>query len=85
MQQLSASQASPEVTINEAFETLGWAEVYGKNHPTTTGLIWGYYGGRWGECHHRRHGDAHKRGHELRRHAAQLWRRQHFDHHDQLG
>lgn len=48
MQQLSASQASPDVTINEAFETLGWAEVYGKNHAATTGLTWGYYGGRWG-------------------------------------
>lgn len=48
MQQLSASQASPEATVNEAFETLAWSEVYGKRHATTTGLTWGYYGGRWG-------------------------------------
>lgn len=48
MQQIAASQASPEVTINEAFETLGHQEVYGKSHSTTTGLTWGYYGGRWG-------------------------------------
>lgn len=48
MQTLSASQASPEVPINENFETIGWAEVYGKRHPVTTGLTWGFYGGRWG-------------------------------------
>jgi len=48
LQQLSASQASPEVPINENFETLEAIAVYGKKHPTTTGLTWGYYGGRWG-------------------------------------
>lgn len=48
MQQLSASQSSAEVPINENFETLNWAAVYGKRQPVTTGLTWGYYGGRWG-------------------------------------
>lgn len=48
MQQLSESQANPEVPINENFETLEHQSVYGKKHPTTTGLTWGYYGGRWG-------------------------------------
>ncbi|MBK8772749.1 MAG: hypothetical protein IPM06_20295 [Rhizobiales bacterium] len=48
MQTLSSSQASPEVPINENFETLDHAAVYGKAHATTTGLTWGYYGGRWG-------------------------------------
>lgn len=48
MQTLSASQASPEVPINENFETLQAFEVYGKRHPVTTGLTWGYYGGTWG-------------------------------------
>lgn len=48
MQVLTASQASPEVPINENFETLQHQQVYGKKHPTTTGLTWGYYGGRWG-------------------------------------
>ena len=48
MQTLSASQASPEVPINENFETMGHQEVYGKRHPVTTGLTWGFYGGRWG-------------------------------------
>lgn len=48
MQTLSSSQASPEVPINENFETLDHVSVYGKAHATTTGLTWGYYGGRWG-------------------------------------
>jgi hypothetical protein len=48
MQQLSSSQASPEVPINENFETLEHQQVYGKRHPATTGLTWAYYGGRWG-------------------------------------
>ena len=48
MQQLTTSQASPEVPINENFETLSWASVYGKRHAATVGLTWAYYGGRWG-------------------------------------
>lgn len=48
MQQISSSQASPEVPINENFETLLSAAIYGKRHQVTTGLTWGYYGGRWG-------------------------------------
>jgi hypothetical protein len=43
-----ASQASPEVIVNENFDTLSWAAVYGRRHSITTGLTWGYYGGRWG-------------------------------------
>ena len=48
MQQLSSSQVSPEVPINENFESLDHQAVYGKAHATTSGLTWGYYGGRWG-------------------------------------
>ena len=48
MQTLSSSQTSPEVPINENFETLDHQSVYGKRHPVTTGLTWGYWGGRWG-------------------------------------
>jgi len=48
MQQWNNAQASPEVPVNENFDTLLHAEVYGKRHPVTTGLIWGFYGGRWG-------------------------------------
>lgn len=50
MQQLSSNppQANPEVPINENAETLEWASIFGKRHPATTGLTWGYWGGRWG-------------------------------------
>lgn len=47
MQSINAS-VSPEVQMNENFETLEHQSVYGKRHPVTTGLTWGYYGGRWG-------------------------------------
>ncbi len=45
LQQLSSSQSSPEVPINENFETLGASAIFGKKQPTTSGLTWGYYGG----------------------------------------
>jgi hypothetical protein len=48
MQTLSASQTSPEVPINENFETLSHQQVYGKRPETTAGLTWGFNGGRWG-------------------------------------
>lgn len=48
MQQLTAAQASPEVPINENFVSLEHQAVYAKNPDTTTGLTWGYLGGRWG-------------------------------------
>src|SRR4051812_19366237 len=48
MQQLSSSQSSPEVPVNENFETLEHVATYGKAHATTSALTWGYYGGRWG-------------------------------------
>lgn len=48
MQQLASVQASPEVLINENFDTLSAMAVYGKRHPATSALTWAYYGGRWG-------------------------------------
>jgi len=45
LQQLSSSQVSPEVPINENAETLSAAGLFGKRHAVTTGLTWGYYGG----------------------------------------
>ena len=45
MQDLSASQASPEVIINENFDSLSAAAIFSKNPETTSGLVWGYYGG----------------------------------------
>lgn len=49
MQPVNASE-HPEFQIDENFETLSWASVYG-NDPTNTDLgilKWGYYGGIWG-------------------------------------
>lgn len=48
LQQLSASQVNPEAIINENFEALDHVGVFGKAHATSTGLTWGYNGGRWG-------------------------------------
>lgn len=41
-------QANPEVPVNEALGVLSYAAVYGRDPDTTTGLTWGYLGGRWG-------------------------------------
>lgn len=43
--QISASQAQKEVTANENFGAVSPAGIFGKNHLTTTGLTWGFYGG----------------------------------------
>ena len=43
----SPPQASAEIIVNEAFETIEHQSVYGKKHATSSGLTWGYYGGRW--------------------------------------
>jgi hypothetical protein len=42
------ASASPETQMNENMETIEYSTVYGKRQPVTTGLTWGYYGGRWG-------------------------------------
>jgi len=47
MQQLAVAQASAEAPINENFQSLEWASVFGRRHPATTGMVWGYYGGIW--------------------------------------
>jgi hypothetical protein len=46
LQTINAS-ASPEVQANENFDTLSAAGIFGKRQPVTTGLTWGYYGGRY--------------------------------------
>lgn len=48
MQQVAEAQYFPEVPIDENFQTLEHQAVYGKRHAVTSGLTWGYYGGRWG-------------------------------------
>ena len=47
MQTISSAQASPEVIINENFEVLGHVELYARSPVTSSGLTWGYSGGRW--------------------------------------
>lgn len=46
--QLTSSQSSPEVPINEDFQTLEHQAVYGQRQAAHSGLTWGYYGGMWG-------------------------------------
>lgn len=47
LQQWVTSQANPEIPVNENFEVLGNLAVYGRDPTTTTGLTWGFNGGRW--------------------------------------
>jgi hypothetical protein len=46
--QLSVSQSNKELRINELVDALSPSAVFGRRASTTTGLSWGYYGGRWG-------------------------------------
>lgn len=48
LQQWLPAQDAPEVPVNENFEALAHVAVYAKDATTTTGLTWGYLGGRWG-------------------------------------
>ena len=47
LQQWVNSQANPEVVVNENFAILAGLAVYGRDPTTTTGLTWGFEGGRW--------------------------------------
>lgn len=40
--------ANANVPINENFETLEHQAVYGNKQDDSSGLVWAYYGGRWG-------------------------------------
>lgn len=48
MQSISSTQISAEVPMNENFAGLQHQECYAKKPTTSTGLTWGYWGGRWG-------------------------------------
>lgn len=48
LQQWSESQANPEVVVNRNFQSLEHQSVYGQRQSAHSGLVWGYYGGRWG-------------------------------------
>lgn len=45
MQQWQESDTQPEVKVNENFDSLAGASVYGLRQPATTGLTWAYWGG----------------------------------------
>lgn len=47
MQEWKSAMASPEIPVNENFAALAHAAVYAQNAATSSGLTWGYYGGRW--------------------------------------
>lgn len=46
MQSITSAMASAEIPINENFINLLWAEIFGRNPLTTTGLTWGFVGGQ---------------------------------------
>lgn len=48
MQQWQAAQADPQIIVNENFAALSHMATFAKDPTTTTGLTWGYLGGRWG-------------------------------------
>lgn len=47
MQQILSSQTSPEIIINENFESLSYVALFSKNPAATTGLQFSYYGGTY--------------------------------------
>lgn len=42
---ISASQSSKEVTANALFDAMSQAAMFGRRESTSSGLVWGYYGG----------------------------------------
>lgn len=48
LQQIDDGQTYAEVAINENTQTLSHVGIFGKRHPVTTALTWGYYGGIYG-------------------------------------
>lgn len=45
--QWETAQDSPEIPVNQNFKALEHVAVYGMDANSTTGLTWGYLGGRW--------------------------------------
>jgi hypothetical protein len=46
--QWETAQDSPEIIVNQNFKALDHMAAYGMDASSTTGLTWGYLGGRWG-------------------------------------
>lgn len=47
LDQIEVGQAQPAVTANELFDAMSPAALFGRRAITTSGLTWGYYGGRY--------------------------------------
>ncbi len=47
MQNIDSAEANADVPINENFESVGPASLYGRRAPATTGLTWAYWGGQF--------------------------------------
>ena len=45
---LTPSTSGNETRTNELLDAASPAATFGRRAATTTGLTWGYYGGRWG-------------------------------------
>lgn len=45
--QIASNQASKEVVANGNFDAASPAMLWGRNYATTSGLVWGYYGGNY--------------------------------------
>ena len=48
LDQIEVGQAQPAVMANELFDAMSPAALFGRRGRTTSGLTWGYYGGRYG-------------------------------------
>lgn len=48
LDQLATGQANLPVRINELLDAASPATLFGRRAATSSGLTWGYYGGRWG-------------------------------------
>jgi hypothetical protein len=48
LDQISTNTANNEVRVNETFDAASPGTLFGRRASTTTGLTWGYYGGRLG-------------------------------------
>lgn len=48
LNQLSTAQSNKEATINALIDALSPSAIFGRRDSTTSGLTFGYYGGRWG-------------------------------------
>lgn len=49
LEQIDSAQAQNSVTANQLFDAVSPSSFGGRHAEACSGLIWGYYGGRWGD------------------------------------